>query len=348
VRIAPSLAAVMAVIASLAGCGDEGDNRPDTTAGTPARSEQPPRENAKLRLVELEPLNRSGVRGSARLLVEGRRVSVVAAVAGASPRNLHMQHVHVPDGTTDGSCPTTALDANGDGIVTLEEGAPAYGAPAVSLEPFPEPEAHTFRYTNSVPAPRGLALDRGVVVLHGRRVGRKYDPLLPIACGAIEDAEVREVRLEPVNDSGVAGTARLARTGDELVAWLSIGGPIAGQEHLQHIHLRDGEEAASCPTRDQDENGDGIVSLEEGAPAYGAPAVSLEPFPKPGVELFEYTAQLPVDPKLPLDRAVVVLHGMEVGGTYDATVPVACGAIDPTLPRAAPSSGGGAMGEYGN
>jgi hypothetical protein len=347
VRTAQSFAAVMAVIASFVGCGDEGDGRRDANGGTPARSEQPPRQEAKLRLVELEPLNRSGVHGTARLLVEGSRVSVVAAAAGASPGHLHMQHIHVPE-ATDGQCPTAALDADGDGIVTLEEGAPAYGAPAVSLEPFPEPEGPTFRYTNSVPAPPGLALDRGVVVLHGRRVGRKYDPLLPIACGTIDDAEVREVRLEPVNDSGVAGTARLARSEGQLLVWLSMGGPIAGQEHLQHIHLRDGEEAASCPTRDQDKNGDGIVSLEEGAPAYGAPEVSLEPFPRPDVELFEYTAQLSVDPKLPLDRAVVVLHGMEVGGTYDATVPIACGAIDPTLPRAAPSSGGGATGRYGD
>jgi hypothetical protein len=333
---------------ALAACGDD-DAQRDTTAGTPARSERPAAKEAHIRLVQLEPLNRSGVHGIARLLLDGRTIGVVASVEGASQRQTHMQHIHLPEGNVDGSCPTAALDADGDGIVTLEEGAPAYGAPAVSLEPFPKPDEPAFRYTNTVPAPRGLALDRGVVVLHGRPLRGAYDELLPIACGAIAEADVREIALEPVNDSGIAGTARLARAGDELLAWISIGGPIESQEHMQHLHLPEGEGAGSCPTRELDKDGDGLVSLEEGVPAYGAPAVSLEPFPVPKGILFQYMARLPVDPELPLDRAVVVVHGMDVGGTYDATIPVACGAVDPTVPRARQSdAGAGGSGTYGD
>jgi hypothetical protein len=330
---------VLAVVVSA--CGDEPDRPPDTSAGTPARTAPPPADKATMRLVALEPLNRSGVRGMARLLVEGRTIGVAETVAGASLEHEHMQHLHVPEGMADGICPTAALDADGNGIVTLEEGAPAYGAPAVSLEPFPKPEAAAFDYANTLAVPRGLALDRGVVVLHGRPLRGAYDPLLPVACGAIEEAEVREISLEPVNDSGIAGTARFARSGDELLAWVSIGGPIDGHEHMQHLHLPEGEGAGSCPTPELDKDGDGLVSLEEGVPAYGAPAVSLEPFPVPNDVSFQYTARLTVDPDVPLDRAVVVVHGMDVGGTYDATLPVACGAVDPTLPRIAPSDGGG-------
>ena len=334
------LLALAAVAVAFAACGDEPDRRPATSGGTPARTELPPAERATMRLVALEPLNRSRVRGVARVLVEGDTIAVAATVAGASTGQVHMQHIHVPEGTADGGCPTAALDANGDGIVTLEEGAPAYGAPVVSLEPFPKPDAPAFDYANAVAAPPGLALDRAVIVLHGRQLRGKYDPLLPIACGAIDESEVRELTLEPVNDSGVAGTARLARTGDQLLTWVSLGGPIGGQEHMQHLHLPEGKGAGSCPTPELDKDGDGIVSLGEGAPAYGAPAVSLEPFPKPADVSFQYTARLTVDPDLPLDRAVLVVHGMDVGGTYDATVPIACGAVDPTLPRVAPSDPG--------
>ena len=347
-RTALSVAAVLAVSAAFGGCGDEPDRRPDTSSGTPARTELPAAKNATMRLVELEPLNGSGVHGTARVLAEGRTLSVVSFATGAEPREMHMQHIHLPEGEVDGRCPTADLDANGDGIVTLEEGAPAYGAPVVSLEPFPEPEGQEYDYASTIKAPRGLALDRGVIVLHGMSVDGKHDPLLPIACGAIDETEVREVTLDPVNDSGVAGTARFAHVGGELLAWMSIGALNDGQEHMQHIHLPEGEGAGSCPTPDLDKDGDGVVSLEEGVPAYGAPAVSLEPFPTATVPIFQYARTLPVDAGLPLDRGVVVLHGMDIDGTYDETVPIACGAIDPTLPRAGPvGTGEGATGDYG-
>jgi hypothetical protein len=345
-RTALSLAAVLAATAAFGGCGDEPDGRPGTSPGTPARTELPAAKNATMRLVTLEPLNGSGVHGTARVLAEGRTLSVVSFAAGAEPHEMHMQHIHVPEGEADGRCPTADLDADGDGIVTLEEGAPAYGAPVVSLEPFPE--GQEFGYANTFKAPRGLELDRGVIVLHGMSVGGKHDPLLPIACGAIDEIEVREVTLDPVNGSGVAGTARFAHVGGELLAWMSIGGMNDGQEHMQHIHLPEGEGAGSCPTPELDKDGDGVVSLEEGVPAYGAPAVSLEPFPTSTVPIFQYAEKLLVDAGLPLDRGVVVVHGMDIDGTYDATVPIACGAIDPTLPRAGPvGAGAGATGDYG-
>ena len=338
-RIAVALA-LAAVTVALAACADDADEPRDTTAGTPARSESSPSSTAQLRLVALEPLNRSGVRGMTRLLVGEGTIAVAQHVTGASQGQLHMQHIHLPEGNADGTCPTGALDANGDGIVTLEEGAPAYGAPAISLEPFPRPDGPAFGFAATLAAPPGLELDRGVVVLHGRKVRGKYDPLLPIACGAIAEADVREIALEPVNNSGIAGTARLARTGDELLAWVAIGGPIDGQEHMQHLHLPKGGGAGSCPTPELDEDGDGLVSLEEGVPAYGDPAVSLEPFPVPKDILHHFMARLRVDSELPLDRAVLVVHGMDVDGTYDETIPVACGAVDPTIPRAGQSDPG--------
>ena len=48
--------------------------------------------------MELEPVNGSGVRAVARLLLEGRRLAVDSVASGATPGRMHMQHIHLPDG----------------------------------------------------------------------------------------------------------------------------------------------------------------------------------------------------------------------------------------------------------
>jgi hypothetical protein len=325
-----ALAAAAAVVV-LAGCfGDR--HHEQRHAGTPAVHRAVAA--TPLQVVQLHPLNGSGVRGAARLLLQGRRLSVESFASGAAPGRMHMQHIHVPPGRADGTCPTRALDANHDGLVSLKEGLGAYGPPTVSLAPFPKVEAPGWDYAANLTVPAHLPLDRGVVVLHGMWVHGHYDELMPIACGVINGALTREVTLDPVNDSSIAGTARVSLAGSHLYVWVSLGGRIAGHMHMQHIHLPKGNGRGRCPTPDLDRNGDGLVSLAEGLPAYGAPAVSLEPFPMPTGLRYEYSRTLRVRPGLPLDRGVIVVHGMEVNGHYDATIPVACGAISPALPVA--------------
>jgi hypothetical protein len=304
----------------------------------------------ELRLVELHALNGSDVRAVARLLLEGRTLSVESMATGAAPGKMHMQHVHIPPGDTKGTCPTPALDKNGDGLVSLKEGLGSYGPPVVSLEPFPMVKGSSWNYAGTLKVPARLALDRGVVVLHGMKVKGKYDPLMPIACGTIDKTVTREVLLDPVNNSGIAGTAHLSLSGSRLYAWLSLGGNIAGETHMQHIHLPKGNGRGSCPTSKLDRNHDGLVSLAEGLPAYGAPAVSLQPFPRPTGATFEYSQGVKVRPGLPLDRGVIVVHGMDVNGKYDDTIPVACGAINPALPAARSAQGGASApgAAYGN
>jgi hypothetical protein len=172
-----------------------------------------------------------------------------------------------------------------------------------------------------------------VVVIHGMWVHGRYDEPMPIACGVIDRALTREAVLDPVNDSNVAGTARVSLAGSQLYVWVSLGGRIAGRTHMQHFHLPKGNGRGRCPTADMDRNGDGLVSLAEGLPGYGAPAVSLEPFPAPNGLRFEYSRTLRVRPGLALDRGVIVVHGMDVRGRYDDTMPVACGAITPAPPE---------------
>ena len=282
------------------GClgGSERDGAVDdsgTKAERRVSTERPAEKSPELRLVQLRPMNGSGVKGVARLLLDGRRLGVDSIASGAVPGRMHMQHIHVPEGDVEGKCPTPAADADGDGFVSLEESVGSYGAPVVSLEPFPMPEGPDWQYEQVLTMPKGVELDRGVVVLHGLSVHGKYDELMPIACGVIDDdAEVREVALAPVNDSVIAGTARVALKGSELYAWISLAGYIEGREHMQHIHVPEGNVSGSCPTPELDGDHDGLISLEEGVPAYGAPAVSLEPFPAPTGINFEYSHTLRV------------------------------------------------------
>ena len=119
---------------------------------------------------------------------------------------------------------------------------------------------------------------------------------------------------------------------------------------MQHIHLPEGDGSSSCPTEELDSDRDGLISLEEGVPAYGAPAVSLEPFPAPTGDLFEYSHTIRVPAGFPLDRAAIVVHGMDVTGKYEETLPVACGAIDENaLAVGSSASGSGGSGSsYGS
>jgi hypothetical protein len=326
-----AFAMTLAAAAAVTGCFGDKDRSPRTHKEPPRTAHERPVK--ELRLVELHALNGSGVRGVARLLLDGRTLSIESMATGAAPGRMHMQHVHVPPGAADGTCPTPALDADGDGMVSLEEGLGSYGPPIVSLEPFPRVKGSSWEYAGNLRASSGLALDRGVVVLHGMRVGGRYDELMPIACGTIDDAVTREVVLDPVNDSGIAGTARVALSGSRLYAWLSLGGGIDGRTLAQYIDVPTGKGGGRCPTPDLDRDHDGLVSLAEGRPAFGRPAVALTPFPTPAGFRFEYSQVLRVRPGLPLDRAVIVIQGMDVHGRYDATMPAACGAIDPTLPE---------------
>jgi len=330
------------------GAGGRNDDaaQPSAKAERPMSAERPAEKPPELRLVELHPLNGSGTRAVARLLFDGRRLGVESIASGAAAGRMHMQHIHVPQGGAEGKCPTSDLDADGDGFVSLEESVGAYGAPAVSLEPFPMSDGVGWEYEKTLTVPKGVALDRGVIVLHGMPVHGSYEELMPIACGVIDEKAVtREVSLAPINDSVIGGTARLAVSGSRMYAWISLGGYIEGRRHMQHLHVPAGNAGGSCPTRQLDSDHDGLISLEEGAPAYGAPAVSLEPFPAPTDLSFEYSRTLHVPAGLALDRSVVVVHGMEVAGKYDKTIPVACGAIDAgALAVGSSTSGAGAGG----
>lgn len=144
-------------------------------------------------------------------------------------------------------------------------------------------------------------------------------------------AKMYTVDLAPLNGSGVSGTAELTLVGDQLTVRVYATGLEPNSLHPQHIHgFMDDNRNAVCPPASADQNGDGLVDLNEGAPFYGPVLLSLTPFPTAPDGTISYEQTFTVDDSItPLQNRVIVLHGMTVDGEYVATLPVACGQIKP-------------------
>jgi hypothetical protein len=90
----------------------------------------------------------SNVTGRARLKVDGTQVHVNIHVRGLTPNLPHAMHIHGMLGDAN-VCPPASADTNGDGLVSLEEGAPFYG-----------PIDASFTKTGDTSPASGLALER--------------------------------------------------------------------------------------------------------------------------------------------------------------------------------------------
>ena len=153
-------------------------------------------------------------------------------------------------------------------------------------------------------------------------------------------AQVHQVDLDALNDSGVDGKATLILRGDQLRVVIRAKGLTPGQVHPQHIHGLSGGTNGVCPPESAPDHLEGLpeeamdpddfISLEEGAPFYGPVLQSLTPFPtanRSGVVTYSQSFTVDGD-LLDLSDEVIVLHGRFLGEQYAATLPVACGEID--------------------
>ncbi|WP_162053382.1 hypothetical protein [Pontibacter pamirensis] len=156
--------------------------------------------------------------------------------------------------------------------------------------------------------------------------------------------------LQPLNNSGVSGTATITVDANVLTVEVMASGLEPNLPHPQHIHgFKDDNRNATCPTPADDTNGDGFVDLVEGLPSYGPVLLELyvpiDEFPvadadgnlnytrtfELGEIEFEEEGQV-IDYKdlKPLQNRAIVLHGLTVNSVYVPTMPVACGQIMPT------------------
>jgi hypothetical protein len=144
--------------------------------------------------------------------------------------------------------------------------------------------------------------------------------------------QVYRVDFDELNNSGVKAQATLQVVDGNLIVTLDAVGRVPQHIHPQHIHGFT-TTASSCPTAANDTNHDGIITFAEGLPAFGPVQVDLQPYPTPtntaGATHYHVTfmaSQVPFDPS-ELTRKTMVLHGDFVGGSYDASLPVACGPV---------------------
>ena len=173
--------------------------------------------------------------------------------------------------------------------------------------------------------------------------------------------------LDPLNNSGVTGAARVTVKGKQLRVKYHAAGLLAGMPHAAHIHY--GAQAAhECPTVADDTNHDHRLNVAEGLPQYGPIAVSLttrgdtspasalaidrfSTAPHGRINYLRYTStSRDVARAIARGEGVVVIHGLDYNhnGRYDlqgagaseldpsgktpaeATDPAACGVLLPT------------------
>jgi hypothetical protein len=150
--------------------------------------------------------------------------------------------------------------------------------------------------------------------------------------GSTSQTQHFTVTLAQLNSSNVSGSGSLLLNDSKLQVKLSLTGLEAGQSHEIAIRgLASG--SATCPTAAADTNHDGTISFNEGLPFYSQVLVPLQPFPTAnasGNVHYEETLTASASTIGALETRTIVLHGKTVGGTYDATLPVACGTIAST------------------
>lgn len=177
----------------------------------------------------LNALNHSSGSGTLSLSLNGNVATITQKVSGVAATFMnapfpHVQHIH---GGAMGSCPTTAADKNGDGVISTTEGAPSYGpilttlhksgdtSPAAGTNIKTAPSGANYSYsrtiTLSAASVSSIKAGTAVIVVHGldpstlskKAQGEKSElvPSLPLAatsptlCGKLVVAQM----------SGVAG-----------------------------------------------------------------------------------------------------------------------------------------------
>lgn len=313
-------------------------------------------------------LNGSGVEATGSLTATNGQLTVMIEASGLTPEETHAQHIHgfAAEGMSLNQdqvsiCPTPDLDENEDGLISLEEGLPAYGGVVLPL--FDDPEAETYpvadadgnvSYEQTFEIDPSLDLTAHTIVLHGMVVDEEYQGSVPVACGQIYEeetapaAEEYTYNLNELNDSGASGVAELSLVGQVLTVEIEATGLEAEMLHPQHVHGV-AEGAAVCPVPEEaDANEDGYIDLVEGVPFYGGVLVNMAPYPTADADgMVSFSASYIVDPAtIALDDRVIVLHGMTAdiegddveGDTYLATLPVACGGPDTEVPEPEPEA----------
>ncbi|HEX4491856.1 MAG TPA: hypothetical protein VH914_11670 [Acidimicrobiia bacterium] len=204
----------------------------------------------------LASVNNSGASGTLMLTLNGDQATITEQASGlaATFSNApypHVQHIHINGA---GTCPTTAADTNGDGVISTTEGAPAYGpigttlstsgptTPAAGTTLNIAPSGATINYSRTftldAATVAAIQANKAVIVVHGldpstlttKAQGEKSDlvPSLPLAATSPALCGVLAVSQTAAGNGGVA-TGAGGTSGTEDTGLLILGGSmIAG------------------------------------------------------------------------------------------------------------------------
>lgn len=219
---------------------------------------------------DLGELNDSGASGTATVTVsdDGETMTVEVTASGLGLDGPHAQHIHgIVDGDTvsASSCPSSADDADGDGVLTVLEGAPKYGGVQVSLTTEGDTSANsglaverfpvgtTLSYTRSgIPIPDALKPNLGKlhIVVHGidengngsldldQTERSSLDDSLPREATAPALCGTLTVQATGAVQTGAGGLATEDGSGTNTVAWSLAGLGLAGAAGTAVVGIR--------------------------------------------------------------------------------------------------------------
>ena len=149
------------------------------------------------------PLNgANGAGGTFTVVLNGNQAAITGQVSGLAATFMnapypHVQHIH---GGAEGVCPVASADTNGDGVLNVAEGAPAYGGivttlsvsgdttPAAGTNVQTAPSSSSFSYNRTItvdPATmNALTSGKAVIVVHG------LDPAMAAPAAASSPSEL--------------------------------------------------------------------------------------------------------------------------------------------------------------
>jgi hypothetical protein len=207
---------------------------------------------------------------------------------------------------------------------------------------------------------------------------------LPVAAMA-QAPTTFTANLAQANESGASGTVTIQLDGTTADVRIDGRGFFDGFPHAIHIHGEPGGNNVCGPLNpgdagfdEADEDGDGILSVVEGVPAYGGVAVSLttegdtspdsalavDRFPTSSTLDYRRTIELPQDVADNLSSLHVVVHATDLDGSgeigdfgtpssldpdldIEATAPAACGQLTASAAGGVDTGAGGTATDTG-
>lgn len=177
--------------------------------------------------------------------------------------------------------------------------------------------------------------------------------VLPTAAAAYGHGQRYSANLAQANDSGASARADLTLSGNQLTVSIEGQGFFDGFPHAMHLHGEPGGDNICGPLNiddagfdAKDADGDGIISVIEGADDYGPVTLSLttggdtspdaalavDRFPDSGTLDYARTFEVSDEVAAELSSLHIVVHGLDLDASGEIGTVQLPSSLDPDLP----------------